>query len=277
MHNISTIYRFNTPFLDIRAERDNLLLSLTNIKKILNFDGVYFQEIAEKIWDYHKITLLFEQELWRMEFFYINNLEIFNWDNPEYYLPVFKFDIYLNNSFLSSNALKKKAVDFLTSVFECFDWTNEKEFLLDINSSFYYTAWLFKSKRYPQHDFSHISAIQKLFEKSEGILLLEKFIIKFSNSQYILTKENSKEYHKVHGVMLYFIYLVYIIYSNLEKTSNTKNIIEKALEKHKSDDNSEEYSWSLLLMEERLKFVDDLNYSNFKKYREKLNIFFKLF
>lgn len=277
MHNISTIYRFNTPFLDIRAEKDNLLLVLANIKKVLNFDGVYFQESVEKIWDYHKISLIFSDELWRMDFFYINDIKVFTWDQPEYYLPVFKFDIFLNQSFLNSNDSKKKAVKFLTSVFECFDGTNEKEFLIDINSQFYFTSWLFRSKKHPHHDFSHISTIQKYFEKKNGMKLLENFVQKFSDSQYILTKQNSQEYHKVHWVMLYFIYLVYIIYSNLEKTNNAKNIIEKVFQENKWDDISEEQSWNLFLMQERLKFVDDLNYSNFKKYRERLNLFFKLF
>lgn len=277
MHNISTLYRFNTPFLDISAEKENLLLCLNNIKKILNFDGIYFQERTEVVWDYHKISLLFEGELWSMDFFYINNLKMFSWEEPEYYLPVFKFDIYLNNSFLSSNLLKKKAVKFLTSVFECFDWTNEKEFLIDINSSFYYTSWLFRKKNFPHHDFSHITTIQKYFEEKKWISLLEGFIQKFSNSEYILTKENSKEYHKIHGIMLYFIYLVYIIYSNLEKTNNTKNLINSSIDKINWVNTPEEYSSNLVLMKERLNFVDDLNYSNFKKYREKLNLFFKLF
>ena len=77
--------------------------------------------------------------------------------------------------------------------------------------------------------------------------------------------------------MLYFIYLVYIIYSNLEKTNNTKNLINSSIDKINWVNTPEEYSSNLVLMKERLNFVDDLNYSNFKKYREKLNLFFKLF
>ena len=94
MHNIASIYRFNTPFLDIRNERDNLLWVLKNIKKLLGFDGIYFQETKERVWDYYKISLVFQEELWRMEFYYINDISVYKGENPEYYLPVFKLILY---------------------------------------------------------------------------------------------------------------------------------------------------------------------------------------
>ena len=44
MYNISTIYRFNTPFLDISTEKDNLVSVLNKIKLSLKFDGISFGE-----------------------------------------------------------------------------------------------------------------------------------------------------------------------------------------------------------------------------------------
>jgi len=51
--------------------------------------------------------------------------------------------------------------------------------------------------------------------------LLKDFIIKFQNKEYILTKENADEYHKLHGILLYFIYLVFIISQTIKKTDKT--------------------------------------------------------
>jgi hypothetical protein len=38
MHNIATIYRFNTPFLDISSERDSLISVIKKIEKSIEFD-----------------------------------------------------------------------------------------------------------------------------------------------------------------------------------------------------------------------------------------------
>jgi hypothetical protein len=44
MHNISTIYRFNTPFLDLKNERDGLLTVIKKIEKSIEFDGISFKK-----------------------------------------------------------------------------------------------------------------------------------------------------------------------------------------------------------------------------------------
>jgi hypothetical protein len=56
--------------------------------------------------------------------------------------------------------------------------------------------------------------------------ILEEFITKFSDKTYILSKENSYQYHKVHGIFLYFLYLVFIMYQNIEKNTITKENIK---------------------------------------------------
>ncbi len=79
--------------------------------------------------NYHKIILDLENKLWKIEFFYlINNI-------TEYYLPVFKLNIHLSTRFLENNQVKRKTTLFLTNVFECFDWLNEREFLIDIDNT----------------------------------------------------------------------------------------------------------------------------------------------
>ena len=102
---------------------------------------------------------------------------------------------------------------------------------------------------------------------------LKIFILRYSTSHFILSKSSAKQYHHIHSVMLYFVYLVYLIYQNLERTKKAKNTLETI----DIDSSNIENSSHVELMQQRLNFVDDYNYVNFKEYRERLDLFFKLF
>jgi hypothetical protein len=49
MHNIATVYRFNTPFLDLGAEKEHLIFVMKKIEKSIEFDGINFNKNKEKI------------------------------------------------------------------------------------------------------------------------------------------------------------------------------------------------------------------------------------
>jgi len=102
---------------------------------------------------------------------------------------------------------------------------------------------------------------------------LKIFILKYSTSHFILSKSTAKQYHHIHSIMLYFVYLVYLIYQNLERTKKAKNTLESV----NLDSENIENSSHIELMRHRLDFVDDYNYVNFKEYRKRLDLFFKLF
>ncbi len=264
MNNIATIYRFNTPFLDLAWEVYHIVSVIKKVEKSVEFDGISFVKQESGIWDYHKVVLDFDKNLWRVEFFYTNDIE-----TKVYYLPVFKLNIYLNDSFLLNNELKKKAVKFLNNIFECFDWLNEKEYLIDLNNNFYYKNWFFSSKIFPHYDFSDIDKVKRDFEDKHWMVLLENFIKKFQNKSFILTKTNSAEYHKLHWVLLYFIYLVFLMFQNIEKS-------KLAIEGTDNIDN-EIYESQLKLMKNRLAYVNEINTHTFEKYKNRLELFFKMF
>lgn len=265
MQNISTIYRFNTPFLDLDAEKEHLISVIKKIKKSIEFDGMSYNITNSKELNYHKIVLDFHDNLWRIEFFYLSEKE-----ETQYYLPIFKLNIFLSVKFLVNNDGRERAIKFLNNIFECFDWVNEKEFLVDINNDLYYIKWIFRTKRYPNHDFSDLDKIKNDFESNNWMELLENFIRKFQDKSYILTKQNADEYHKLHGILLYFIYLVFLVYQNLEKASIAKNSL----------DNTKWmwiYEWHIDLMKERLWYIDEVNQATFIKYKNRLELFFKMF
>jgi len=290
MHNISTIYRFNTPFLDLEEEKKGLLSVIKKIEKSIEFDGIDFEKVTEKQWKFYKISLLFKCnqdefnvdnfqkkklnqtnlpifncDLWRVDFFYLWKIT-----DSLYHLPVFKLNIFLNDSFLVNNNSKKKAISFLNNIFECFDWLNEKEYLIDIDNSIYYREWFFKTKKRPSYDFSNIEKIKNDFESKKWMQLLKDFIVKFQNKDFILTRKNADEYHKLHWILLYFIYLVFIISQTIEKTDKTLKNIENT-------DWDNIYEWNLELMKERLEYVDELNKATFERYKNRLELFFKMF
>lgn len=264
MHNISTVYRYYTPFLDIEEEKNNLLGVLKKIEKSLIFDWVKFNKKTENKEKYFKITLEFEENMGKIDFYYLSRLL-----KEQYFLPIFKMDIYLSEKFLLNNITKKRAIAFLTNIFECFDWLNEKEYLIDLDRNLYYKEWFFSRKKYPSYDFRDLEDIRNKFESKNWVELLENFIFALQKWDFILTRENSKKYHSFYGILLYFLYLVYIMHLNIIKTSKTVRELEDLW-------STIENNWHLLLMKNRLKVVDELNLKTYKNYKEKLEIFFNL-
>jgi hypothetical protein len=175
----------------------------------------------------------------------------------------------LHLKFMQTNETKKRAILFLNNIFECFDWLNEKEYLIDLDRQLYYKNWFFSTKKYPNYDFRDLEDIRKKFESKNWKKMLEEFIIKLQNWDFILTRENSYKYHNFYWMLLYFLYLVYIMHLNIVKTSKTV----KELENLWTD---MENNWHIILMKNRLKIVDDLNLVTYKNYKEKLEIFFNL-
>ncbi len=264
MHNIATIYRFKTPFLDLEKEKKNLSSVLKKIEKSVEFDWINFDKKIKEVWKYYEIILKFKENLWEIKFYYLRE------NSLEYFFPIFKLDIFLNAKFLKDNNSKKNWVKFLNNIFECFDWLTEKEFLIDLNNDFYYKTSFWWTKKYPNYDFSDIEIIEKNFGIKKWEELLKDFIVKYKNRTFVLTRKNSKYYHELHSIILYFIYLVFLMYQNIEKNIQTQKQLKNMW-------NSGVYEGHIELMKKRLNYVDDLSLVTFKKYKQRLEIFFKLF
>ncbi len=264
MHNVTTIYRFYTPFLDVEQEKNNLGGVLKKIEKSISFDWINFDKKQITTEKYLKISLVFNNNMGQIDVYYIRSLK-----EDEYFLPIFKLDIYLNNKFLLNNITKKRTVQFLNNIFECFDWLSEKDYLIDLDNTIYYKTWIFAFKKYPSYDFRELNTIRKEFESKKWVELLEEFIKNLQSGDFILTRENSNTYYKFYGILLYFLYLVYIMYLNIIKTSDTLKELEQLPD-------TMENNWHIELMKKRLKVVDNLNLVTYKNYKQKLEIFFNL-
>lgn len=264
MSNIVTIYRFNTPFLDLNTEKKNLLSVIKKIEKSLQFDWLFLNNESSNDQKYFKETFNFIDSLWKIEMFYLDNLDELN-----YYLPIFKLNIFIDDKFIIDLKLRKRLINFLNNIFECFDGLNEKEFLIDMDSRINYKKYLFY-KVWPDYDFSDLEFIKNKFESKNWMSLVEDFIKTYSDKDFVLTREKSEYYHTLHGVFLYFIYLVFLMYQNIQKTEILKNNIEKEV-------SNELFKWQLDLMEKRLSSVENIHNDTFEKYKNRLELFFKMF
>lgn len=259
MRNILTIYRFNTPFLDIEKEKDSLKSVKEKIKIFLLSDWIEISENNELLWNYNVFTFISENI--KIRFKYIKTFE------NNYYMPVFKMDIYILNDLINNNT--QKIVLFLTNLMEVFDWLNEKEYLIDIDDSIFYKKWILSKKIFPIHDFTNIDIINKEFENKNWENILEDFITNFKNKDFILTRDNSNYYHKIHSIFLYYIYLVYLMHKNINESQKTITELESC--------DLNDFSCNIELSKKRLKYINDLSIQNFNKYYSRLEIFFKLF
>ena len=261
MQNISTIYRFNTPFLDIKKEKDSLINVKNKIKDFIKkFESIQYQETRTDIWEYIKITLIFENNFGEIDFYYVKEFRNI------YYMPIFKMDIFLWTKIIETQM--KVVVGFLTNIYECFDGLTEKEYLIDMNNTIYYKNGIF-SKVYPDHQFSDLDIIQEKFEKQKWTKLFEAFLIKFSDKKFVLNINSSWEYHTLHAIILYYIYLVHIMYKNIIDSN-------KQLQKLENLDFWEDEAYKKLV-EHRLSHVNNLSVANFNDYYKKLEVFFSLF
>lgn len=260
MLNILTLYRFNTPFLNIESEKTHLLSIKDKLKVFLSSQWLDIIESRELRWEYQNI--FFECTALKLRFQYIKEFK------NSYYMPIFKMDLYLDESFIWDASLKKTTL-FLTSFLENFDGLNEKEYLLDLSDAIYYKSGIFWTKIYPQHDFQQIEVVKKNFESNNGTKQLESFLYEYKNKNFVLSTANSDEFHKIHAIILYYIYLVYIMYKTIQDSEKTLCTLSDLWECESKE--------HIELMRERLHFVNDMSVKNFNVYYARLQTFFSLF
>lgn len=265
MHNIVTIYRFNTPFLDIVNEKKWLIWVITKIENAVEFDWIKVLKNLIKEWNYYKLELNFENLNWKIEFYYISRIT-----KNAYHLPIFKLNVFFDEKLLNTNKNRERIVKFLNNIFECFDWLKEREFLIDMDKTICYKRWFFSSSISPYYNFSDIDEIKQLFESQDWMAKIEEFIKIFSNNEFVLSHSKSQYFYKLHWIFLYFIYLVFLMYQNLENTAKAKKDLENVIVDWI-------YEWQIELMKKRLSYVEEQSEDIFNKYKNRLELFFKLF
>lgn len=251
--NAATVYRFYTPLFDFDKERNLLFSIFKKVEKSLEYDWVIYEKQVFDESGYKNIVYKFEDDLWEITIKYISNFYY------NYYKPIFILDIKLHNYFFILKYGKEGCVKFLNNIFECFDWLNEKEFLIDINNKFNFKKSFFSRRVFPSHNFYTISNLST----KNIIKELEKIIWEKSKNVFILTNENSEDYHRVNKNLVYYCYIIYLMYLSINEANKILSV--------KSDNSY------IDLYKKRLKYINNLNLSHFDNYNDKLTMFFNLF
>jgi hypothetical protein len=67
MHNVATIYRFYSPFLDFSNEKKSLILLIRRIQEVLVFDSLKFKEESFQENNFYNIILKLEGDIGKIE------------------------------------------------------------------------------------------------------------------------------------------------------------------------------------------------------------------
>ena len=258
--NVASIYRFITPLLDVSQETEKIKQIFDCIKRFLKSQWLKVNISKTRN---NGLFVKIDAEILSI------NFSIFDlkWDE-KLYLPLFKMDIFVDDKFFYKN--RKKFVEFLTSLFECFDWINEKEYLIEMNQEVYYKNWLLGEKHYPYYDFQDIEKLYKDFKTQDGVGLLENFLKKYHN-WFKLNLQTADEYHKVNGFLIFLMYLIYLMHMVLYGVKDNLQVLDDLQSKNI------EYKANLDLQRKRLNILwNNLN-EVYPRYLKFLKEFLRLF
>jgi hypothetical protein len=264
-HSVATIYRFFTPFSDLEKEEKFLQEVLKKIVSYLKSENIKLS-FERKDTKRDILIIIGLEDFWRLIFFF-RKINLFQMTTVDYALPIFEFDILFNMQFFLFH--KKQIVNFLTNIFECFDWVNEKEYLIEMDKTVCYKKFFIKVC--PHYDFQEVDKLQKQFVDKNGKAMLEEFLRNYYGKGFVLNKETADIYLTIHWNLLYLFYLLYTLYIVLYQT----NKLSKDLKI--SDFKLVEYKANLTLFRERLKMLGDTTEDVFKKYLFFLEKFLNLF
>ena len=244
MQNILTIYKFQFPFFDIWYEKVKCETFISNLKDFLVYEEVNLK-INQKMENEAVFSNLFF-DFWKVEIIY--------YDNNDYFVPLFRLDLFLNNDV--KNEFKEKIFHKIYNINKTF-W--DDEFIFDIDESYL---------DYRKEDVLSLDDLDKNF-KLINENDLKTFLL---NIKKDFLEDYLETNYKIKYYLYYIIYLCYIFYYN----SILLNESKKELENISWSSNFNLYNWHIDLQNIKIKDLQDINIVQFKKYFTFLKKFFSL-
>lgn len=247
MINVLSIYNFSLPFVEWKyseAKRDSFVSSFYNF---LLYEWLNPNKNKIKKWFVEEIKLIFDW--WEALFI------LYSWN--DYFIPNFKFDLYLNDvSFNLKEKIYKKLFDITFSL-----WVSDYIYDLDDNN-------IHKKIK----NWSKIVTIKDM-ENNFNIINQSTFEKFLKNTNKIYIKEQLITNRSIKIYMIYLIYICYVFYSNYFITKSLKSDLDKII----SSETFDVYKENANLFKLRLTTFSDLSIYQFKSYYLILNNFFSLF
>lgn len=218
MISIANIYKFSLPNENISKNSDTVNILIRDICEYLDSESISYQTIEKKMWvNYSLKCLKFEKELWGINFFYIPTKK------SNYYYPDMYIEIFLSSDFEKTNESLKKAIFFVSNIFECFDIVDEKNLLVEFHSGIYKVlknenSFFSRDTYNLHHDFINIWEIDSLEEKYNA-KIFEDFI-KWKWAWEITPWKLKQYYPENYRVLLVFLYNIFSLEKSISKTES---------------------------------------------------------
>jgi hypothetical protein len=160
-------------------------------------------------------------------------------------------EIYLDDRYVSSSELRKKAIFLLSNIFECFDEFEEKNLMIEFHKDI--EASYNNKKQYKlRYDFLNINSLLSTYTDKHISKSLKTFIAK--NPQMETMSRIRDNFPEVYKTLLFFVYNVFSLEKSLISTEKQLQEIQKFETLHGKDGH-------VSLSEERLK----LNHTSLEK------------
>jgi len=242
MKNILTIYKFSFPFIKNKYEEVLFNSIFSDINELLLYEEIEYKPYTkEQSWITVKTFIL----LW-------SKIELIFNKTEDYYIPKFQLNFFIDDN------INYKILIKIINIFETF-WLHSFIFDYDYRLNKYFKDFNLQDIKYLENNFK-LYTEKKLYD-----------FLKNSHKDYI--EDELKSNRVILDSFIYLIYIWFIMSKNdfdINKLKDNINIL-------KNNEISEDYLSTILLSERRLDFVNDITISNIKKYRNMIDMLFKLF
>lgn len=250
---LATIYRFYTPFVSNFDKYSIFNNVKTNIEDYLNEEGLILSKVYFKEDYYGKTIFNLSNNFIKLILYFQNG--------DDYKMPLFFVDIFLKKDYSwNESESMKNIINFLTWLFECFDWMDEKDFIIDYNKSIFYLNNK-KTKIYPIYDFTDADNMQDFFNWFN----LDKFLLNYEKKS--LDKDKLKNDENLYKLFLYLVYIVFLMNKSINQSYKQIKDIDSM--------DSDILNYHIKLAKKRLSYVRELSKYTYDKYILRLETLFR--
>lgn len=267
MISLTNIYKFALHGEQSSSQEENVHILCENLSKYFESEGLIFK-LKNKTFspNYSVRSFVFEKDFWKMHIFYKTGPAL-----PYFYPEVF-CEVWLDEKMIADAESRKKTIFFLSNSFECFEFFDEKNLMIEFHESIRETIikrdFMQGKKKFSlRFDFIDIGQIGNLDEKYN-----EKLFKSFIEQKWELgktTPEIKQESPENYRTLLVFLYHIFSLTKNLKRTTLELQKIKKYEEKNGENIHID-------LSQERLQMIEKNTKKVLEKYKQVFESFFEI-
>jgi len=200
MINIASLYYFTLLERLSPEYKSSVSQILENISEYLDIEGIQVKKIKRKLSGYELIAFSMKN---------IGSIQFFHKDSKSadhYYYPTFYCDIHVDKKYLQDSQEKKKIIFLLSNIFECFDWFDERNLLIEFHRAVQDT-YTDNQEYNLRYDFININSLSHIYSKRDIQKEIQTFVsenAKMYNMSSIKTR-----FPDLYRTLVFFIYNIF--------------------------------------------------------------------